>query len=126
MPHVDMLVATEFLPDLGDGLAILGATEVSRAAADEFTTRVTIDMAYVPEGALTVTPVFVNTETAVRVQSLSWTFPDAEPSGSGDDEDEEQVECWHYEANTPCDWNVCRQPERLARGDRGIDPRDLA
>lgn len=30
--------------------------------------------------------------------------------------------CWHYEPGTPCDWGVCRQPERLAAGDRGTDP----
>lgn len=30
--------------------------------------------------------------------------------------------CWHTEADSPCDWDVCRQPERLAAGDRGTDP----
>lgn len=39
-----------------------------------------------------------------------------------DDEDDPQVQCWHTEANTPCDWNICRQPERLAAGDYGTDP----
>ncbi|MCX4576537.1 hypothetical protein OHB41_25860 [Streptomyces sp. NBC_01571] len=42
-----------------------------------------------------------------------------------DDEDEDDdppVQCWHTEWDTPCDWNVCQQPERLAAGDRGIDP----
>lgn len=32
------------------------------------------------------------------------------------------VRCWHTEPDSPCDWNVCRQPERLAAGDRGVDP----
>lgn len=32
------------------------------------------------------------------------------------------VECWHTEPDSPCDWDVCRQPERLAAGDRGTDP----
>ncbi|MFE2132247.1 hypothetical protein ACFW9X_03210 [Streptomyces sp. NPDC059466] len=39
-----------------------------------------------------------------------------------DEDDDPPVQCWHTEWNTPCDWNVCRQPERLAAGDRGIDP----
>jgi hypothetical protein len=37
-------------------------------------------------------------------------------------DDNPPVQCWHTEPNTPCDWNVCRQPERLAAGDRGTDP----
>jgi hypothetical protein len=32
------------------------------------------------------------------------------------------VQCWHTEPGTPCDRDVCRQPERLAAGDRGTDP----
>jgi hypothetical protein len=36
--------------------------------------------------------------------------------------DEDSVACWHTEPDTPCDWNVCRQPGRLAAGDRGTDP----
>lgn len=39
-----------------------------------------------------------------------------------DDEDDPAVQCWHTEPDTPCDWNICRQPERLAAGDYGIDP----
>ncbi|HEY9375240.1 hypothetical protein [Streptomyces sp.] len=39
-----------------------------------------------------------------------------------DDLDDPPVKCWHTEADSPCDWDVCRQPERLAVGDRGIDP----
>lgn len=35
---------------------------------------------------------------------------------------DEEVKCWHIEPGTPCDWNVCNQPERLARGDVGVDP----
>jgi hypothetical protein len=42
------------------------------------------------------------------------------------EDDDEQVQCWHIEPGTPCDWNICRQPERLAAGDRGIDPAELA
>lgn len=38
------------------------------------------------------------------------------------EDDDPPVECWHTEPDTPCDWDVCRQPERLAAGDRGIDP----
>jgi hypothetical protein len=32
------------------------------------------------------------------------------------------AQCWHTEPDTPCDWNTCRQPERLAAGDHGTDP----
>jgi hypothetical protein len=39
-----------------------------------------------------------------------------------DSDDNPPVKCWHTEPNTPCDWDVCRQPERLAAGDRGTDP----
>lgn len=38
------------------------------------------------------------------------------------DNDDPPVACWHIEPDTPCDWNVCRQPERSAAGDRGTDP----
>lgn len=37
-------------------------------------------------------------------------------------DDDPPVQCWHYEPGSPCDWDVCRQPERLAAGDRGVDP----
>lgn len=37
-------------------------------------------------------------------------------------EDDDEVQCWHIEPDTICDWNICRQPERLARGDYGTDP----
>lgn len=76
MPAVDVLVTNDFLEDLPDALRIMDAREVSRAAADDGTTRVTIDMAYVPEGALTVEPVFMYVPDAdtVCVQSLSWTY----------------------------------------------------
>lgn len=37
---------------------------------------------------------------------------------AGDDE----PPCWHTEPTTPCDWDICRQPERLAQGDCGTDP----
>ncbi|MBK3625930.1 hypothetical protein JHN59_13965 [Streptomyces sp. MBT49] len=39
-----------------------------------------------------------------------------------DRDDDPPVQCWHTEPDTPCDWNVCRQPERLAAGDKGVDP----
>jgi hypothetical protein len=40
------------------------------------------------------------------------------------DQDDPPVQCWHTEADTPCDWDVCKQPERLAAGDYGTDPRE--
>lgn len=36
--------------------------------------------------------------------------------------EDEKVQCWHTEPGTPCDWNKCNQPERLAAGDIGNDP----
>lgn len=41
------------------------------------------------------------------------------PPAEGDDP---PVQCWHTEPDSPCDWDVCRQPERLAAGDCGTDP----
>jgi hypothetical protein len=38
--------------------------------------------------------------------------------------DDPPVQCWHTEPGTPCDWDVCHQPERLAAGDYGTDPRE--
>lgn len=46
----------------------------------------------------------------------------ASETTTDDDLDDPPVQCWHYEPGTPCDWDVCRQPERLAAGDRGVDP----
>lgn len=37
-------------------------------------------------------------------------------------DDDQPVQCWHTEADSPCDWNICRQPERLTAGDYGTDP----
>lgn len=45
---------------------------------------------------------------------------------SCDADDDDSVQCWHIEFGSPCDWNICRQPERLARGDRGTDPKTSA
>ncbi|MFB6636274.1 hypothetical protein ACFCYF_03355 [Streptomyces chartreusis] len=39
-----------------------------------------------------------------------------------EDLDHDTVQCWHTKPGTPCDWNVCRKPERLAAGDPGTDP----
>jgi hypothetical protein len=47
-------------------------------------------------------------------------------AGPDGDPDDPPVQCWHYEPGSPCDWNVCRQPERLAAGDYGTDPAESA
>jgi len=48
-----------------------------------------------------------------------------EPAQQADaDPDDPPVQCWHTEPGTPCDWDVCNQPERLAAGDYGTDPRE--
>lgn len=48
-----------------------------------------------------------------------------EPAQQADaDPDDPPVQCWHTEPGTPCDWDVCKQPERLAAGDYGTDPRE--
>lgn len=44
------------------------------------------------------------------------------PAQASDSDDDPPVQCWHYGSGSPCDWNVCRQPERLANGDTGTDP----
>lgn len=44
------------------------------------------------------------------------------PAQATDNDDDPPVQCWHTEPDSPCDWNVCRQPERLAAGDAGTDP----
>jgi hypothetical protein len=36
--------------------------------------------------------------------------------------EEDEVHCWHIEPGSPCDWDVCHQPERLEQGDYGTDP----
>jgi hypothetical protein len=46
------------------------------------------------------------------------------PAATDADPDDPPVQCWHTEADTPCDWDVCNQPERLAAGDYGTDPRE--
>jgi hypothetical protein len=38
------------------------------------------------------------------------------------EQDDPPVQCWHTEPGTPRDWDICRQPERLAAGDCGTDP----
>jgi hypothetical protein len=51
--------------------------------------------------------------------------PSGEPVRQADaDPDDPPVQCWHTEPGTPCDWDVCKQPERLAAGDYGTDPRE--
>jgi hypothetical protein len=47
---------------------------------------------------------------------------DWRPTPTAPEQDNPPVQCWHTEPDTPCDWDVCRQPERLAAGDRGTDP----
>jgi len=120
MPHVDLLVADELLAELPTVLTLLNASEVSRTPGDDGTTFVTLDMVYVPEGAEAIEPTFQRTPDGVRVQSIVWQFT------GPDVDDDPPVQCWHTEASSPCDWDVCRQPERLARGDRGIDPAEGA
>lgn len=38
------------------------------------------------------------------------------------DDDAVAPTCWHTEPGSPCDWDRCRQPDRLAAGDPGTDP----
>ncbi len=54
------------------------------------------------------------------LDGLTMDFLDTGP------DDDPPVQCWHYEPGSPCDWNICRQPERLAAGDYGTDPADMA
>lgn len=111
---MDLLVADELLDELPTALTLLNASEVSRTPGDDGMTVVTLDMVYVPEGAEAIEPTFQRTPDGIRVQSIVWQFtgPDAE----------DNVQCWHIEPTTTCDWNICRQPERLVAGDYGRDP----
>jgi hypothetical protein len=120
MALVNLLVADELLEELPKALALLNATEAGRTPNDGSTTVVTLDMPYVPEGAETIDPTFQRTPDGIRVQSIVWQFT------GPDVEDNPPVQCWHTEPSSPCDWNICRQPERLAAGDRGTDPADMA
>ncbi|MEU6552098.1 hypothetical protein ABZ915_17705 [Streptomyces sp. NPDC046915] len=127
MPHVGLLVSDELLEELPQALALLQATEVARKSNDAYTTMVTLDMPYVPDGAVKVEPIFQSTPGGVRVRSLAWHYAASSPDGgltvyNLDEGDDPQVQCWHTEAGSPCDWNICRQPERLAAGDYGTDP----
>ncbi len=45
-----------------------------------------------------------------------------EPADEDEEDDDPPAACWHTEPGTPCDWDICRQPERLAAGDRGTGP----
>jgi hypothetical protein len=111
---VDLLVADELLAELPTVLTLLNAIEVGRAPGDGCTTVVTLDMVYVPDGAEVIEPTLQRTPDGIRVQSIVWQFtgPDIE----------DNVQCWHIEPTTCCDWNTCRQPERLVAGDYGTDP----
>ncbi|MEU2924194.1 hypothetical protein ABZ636_03905 [Streptomyces sp. NPDC007251] len=115
MPHVDLLIADELLPELPRALDLLHAIEVSRTPNGAYT-RVTLDMLYVPDGAEMIEPTFQRTSDGIRVQSIVWQFT------GPDVEDDPPVQCWHTEPTTPCDWDICRQPERLVVGDCGTDP----
>jgi hypothetical protein len=117
--HVKLLVADGLLDDLAEGLELLRASEVDREPVGDRRTAFTLDMAYAPDGAAWIEPVFERTPDGVRVQSIQWSYPDADP-------DDPPTMCWHIEPTTPCDWNICRQPERLAVGDYGTDPAESA
>jgi hypothetical protein len=112
---VNLLVADELLEELPKALALLNASEVDRAPDGNHSTVVTLDMVYVPEGAEAIDPTFQRTPDGLRVQSIIWQF-------AGSCVEDDPVQCWHIEPTTTCDWNICRQPERLVVGDYGTDP----
>jgi hypothetical protein len=75
VPHVDVLVSDELLDCVPELLTLLEAAEVSRGPAEApGVTRLTIDMPYVPAGAVGVEPAFQRADGIVRVQSLAWTY----------------------------------------------------
>jgi hypothetical protein len=63
-------------------------------------------------------------DASAQLRRLAGEAQQDEEPETDEDDDNPPVQCWHIEPNTPCDWNVCRQPERLAAGDRGTDPAD--
>ena len=113
---MNLLVANELIDELPAALTLLNASEAGRTPNGDGTTAVTLDMVYAPEGAEAIEPTFQRTPDGIRVQSIVWQFtgPDAE--------DDPPVQCWHTEPGGGCDWNICRQPERLVAGDYGTDP----
>lgn len=122
MAQVDVLIWDSMLPHLPDVLRLLMASEVAQAPEGDLVTRVTLDMPYAPDGAVVVEPNLQRTPNGVRVRSLVWSFPDDASERPPGDESDSPVQCWHCEPNSPCDWDVCRQPERLSAGDCGTDP----
>jgi hypothetical protein len=72
---VDLIVVDELLGEFSrEALPLLRADEVSRASQSDGTTRITLDMPYVPDGAVSVEPIFQRTPDGVRVQSLAWHY----------------------------------------------------
>lgn len=115
MAHVDLLVDDQLLDQLPAVVSLLHASEVSRTPAGDQRTAVTLDLRYAPEGAQQIDPVFESTPEGVQVQSIRWHYPNADP-------DDPPTMCWHTEVGSPCDWDICQQPERLLAGDTGTDP----
>lgn len=60
-------------------------------------------------------------QRAFHLFSLPAVARPGQPETTSEDDDP-PVQCWHTEPDTPCDWDVCRQPERLVAGNRGTDP----
>lgn len=83
-----------------------------------------------PDGAATMEPLFqMHEDRSVTMSGIEWRRADGGHIGSTtavEDDDDPIVQCWHYEPGSPCDWYICRQPERLAAGDRGTDPAERA
>lgn len=75
MAAVDVLIADCLLDGVPELLELLNAREISRRPGDgQGTTRLTIDMNYVPPGAVTVEAVLQRTDEGVRVHSLAWGY----------------------------------------------------
>lgn len=67
-------------------------------------------------------PATVVTRNAMIWRAVAVALDALPEPPAADEDDDPPVACWHTEPTTPCDWNVCRQPERLAAGDAGTDP----
>lgn len=93
----------EVRPGTGPALAAARDAEVLLAAAAEMERRFAIT-----SDDDRVSKVAVLSFLRMRAAGTATAFgPEEQSTAPAAD----RVQCWHTEPGTPCDWNVCRQPE---------------
>lgn len=73
------------------------------------------------QGLLRTTELYAVIEAALDQPAPAAATQATDPAPQADNQ---PVQCWHTDPDSPCDWDICRQPERLAAGDYGTDPRE--